>query len=87
MLKHEANETMKLLGKQHIYTEVCPGGIANKDLKNILETYGELGKLGGIELVYLLVDVYTLGHINGKRAERARKKRSNKSTATNEAFK
>lgn len=86
-MRYDENETMKLLGKQYACTDLCSDGVAYEAMNELLEAYGKTGELvkeGFLEFFSLTLDVYTLGYINGKRAERAKRKKTIKKPATNE---
>ena len=72
MFLYEMNETMKMLGYQ-CPTELLWGdGIAAKDFNNVLDAHSRKGTSSLLEVG---INIFMLGYIYGKRAERSKKKR------------
>lgn len=73
MFLYNANETMKMLGKQYPLGLLGKGGIAAEDFGNVLDAHE---KKGMYSLFDLGMDAFMLGFIYGKRAERQKRKES-----------
>lgn len=74
MFLYNANETMKMLGKQYPLGLLCKGGIAAEDFGNVLDAHMRNGTYSMFEIG---IDIFMLGYIYGKRAERKKKKNEN----------
>lgn len=72
MFLYRANETMKLLGKQCLYPLVTGNGIAKIDFDNVIKAHKEQPRCTMLDIG---VDMFALGYIYGKRAERARRRK------------
>jgi hypothetical protein len=65
------NETMKLLGQQPAIA-FCDDTV-RKAVNDIIEAY-TVYRVGGIDIIEVMVDSFALGRIYGKREERQRRK-------------
>lgn len=74
MFLYDANETMKMLGKQYPCKLLCEGGIAAEDFENMLDAYRKEETYTRFEIA---MNAFMLGYIYGKRAERERRKKYN----------
>lgn len=66
---YRMNETMRMLGKNCIYTKVIPGGDYEKEFKDLRDAYFADG-----DVVWSQINFFALGYICGKRDDRKRKK-------------
>ena len=76
MFLYDANETMKMIGYQCPVSLLCGGGVAARDFKNILDAHE---KKDTYSFLKVGIDVFMLGYIYGKRAERSKQKRKRQS--------
>lgn len=67
---YEKNETMRLLGNQNILTVFWRNNEVRKQINQIAEA--RPGTFG----LEVAADIFALGYIHGKRAERQRRKRN-----------
>lgn len=74
--KYDENRTIAVIGEQTSWNVIAPGGIGNKDFANLLAAYGTRVSALPSPLVIMLLDVFQLGFIYGKKCERARKNAS-----------
>ena len=63
MSKYKANNTMELLGYQHLVVEE-----AREQIEDVIRAYKD-----DFDLLRFAVDMFNLGMINGVRKERSRK--------------
>lgn len=68
---YDANSTMRMLGYQYPIELLGKGGIAYKDFNNVLDAHRKNKTCSFFEV---WLDVFMLGYIYGKRAERSRRK-------------
>ena len=68
---YKINDTMKLLGKQRYSSSVGQEGY--KQLLDIITAHRTYNRLN---LMEMLIEAFTLGHIHGIRAERAKRSKT-----------
>lgn len=66
---YEKNDTMRLLGKQYIISLFWANDVVRREINQILEARPYSFTTSAAS------DIFTLGYIHGKRAERARRKK------------
>ena len=74
MFLYNENETMKLIGHQCTYGLIIGDGIAKNDFENVIEAHKKQPKC---TLFDIGIDMFMLGYIYGKRAERKGRKNVN----------
>lgn len=68
---YKTNDTMKLLGKQHYSNSVGQDGY--RQLQDIIKAHKAHNRLN---LMEMLIEAFTCGHIHGIKAERARRNKA-----------
>ena len=74
MFLYDANKTMRMLGNARPLEIVGKGQVAEDDFKNLISAFRDVKCYPNYYEVG--IDAFMLGYIYGKRAERARRKKS-----------
>ena len=70
---YEKNKTMKMIGESTIYNLIFSDGEPHDDFWNVLKAHAE-DKTN--DIFHICTDIFALGYIYGKRAERAKRKKA-----------